>query len=196
MVVRTLLMLGFPLVAVISPALGQQEADAVTLDGKEVEVVERVGTAVVLRVPAPMIPRSGRGGSLSNGPRFSWYLVQDTALGVVFHKPSGVKTTSGALEYDGDIELIALVAIDAVEVVAWLFNVWGERTGSVSRTAIHRRDAGDKFDLDDARWSEKDDPIYKHFGSIMFVSRVLYEDGTVVEADQVLLELVIGTLGH
>jgi hypothetical protein len=122
------------------------------------------------------VPTTGRAGSL----RYEWFLVQDSTLGVVFRKSSGVKQHRRDPVYDGDIELAAVAPVHAVELRALTFNEWRELTGIFVVTRVQDYAPGDRFELD-PRWDEGWDPIQKHLISILFVSRVLDARGSIVE---------------
>ena len=115
------------------------QAEIVILDEEEAVVVERVGKAIVLRTKGPKVPGTGGG----NNPRerwksshYEWFLVQDSTLGVVFQKPSGVKNHWRDGKYDGDIHLQILREIEAIEVRVLLFNVWRDFRGTRTTTEI------------------------------------------------------------
>jgi len=119
-------------------------------------------------------------------------MVQDTAMGVVFTEPSGVKPTGGFsdafLEYDGDVDLRTTVEVTAIEVRALTFDVWGDFGKLVSVEQIYRRDQGATWSFN-PRWSDLGAPTRTHTASIMWVHRVRYADGAIrVQVDTSVVE--------
>lgn len=161
-------------------ASGQDVGAIVELDGKATEVVARVGTAVVLKsLDSPLRWGYTRDEKRKQYP-YIWYMVQDSSLGIVFRKRSGIKGSGRSL--DGDIDLEALTNVRAIEIRAVTFNVWREFTGTVSGTWGGWREAGDTFSYNPL-WTDYLSPGHKQLISIIFVARVLYEDGSITEAD-------------
>lgn len=159
----------------------QNQVEVVDLDGEAAEVIDRIGSAIVLKAEGDGIPGTGP-GTAPNRPKlnYEWYMVQDSSLGVVFREPSGVKFNTRDYEYDGDIDLKSLVGIHAVEVRVVTFNVWREVSGTGSTTRILLSEDDNNFNLD-PRWDGSN--LHKHYYSITYISKVRYADGTVVEAD-------------
>jgi len=148
--------------------------------GETATILDRFGTATILESAGPAIATSAyRSADMM---RYRWFMVQDSSLGVVFTEPSGVKRAGVAGgDYDGDVDLLALKGVRAIEVRALLFNVWREYTMTVSATDVQLREPGATFSYN-PRWSDLFAPTSEMQGSIMFVARVLNLDGSIVEA--------------
>ncbi len=169
------------IVASASLADAQTEVETVMLEDKEAVITDRIGHAFVLRAKGAKITVSVGGSSRDARLEYDWYMVQDSALGIVFRKPSGIKYNSTKAEFDGDIDLQALVNVLAVEVRAVTFDVWRMFTGTLTTTKIRKFEADKKFNFD-PRWGLFARPN-RHYISIMYIARVFYEDGRIVEAD-------------
>lgn len=148
--------------------------------GETATILDRFGSAAILESSGPAIATSAY--KSSDMLRYRWFMVQDSSLGVVFTEPSGVKRAGlGGGDYDGDIDLLALRGVRAIEVRALLFNVWREYTMTVSATDVQLREPGATFSYN-PRWNDLFGPTSEMQGSIMFVARVLNLDGSIVEA--------------
>jgi len=170
-------------------AVEAQEADLV-FGGEPAMEIGRFGAARVLESVGPLLldtrefyqPTSVRrttGPVLPLQLRNRWIVVQDSAFGLVFTDPSGVKPDVES--YDADIYVRALQDILAVEVRSLVFNVWGELSGYLATTVLMEGRAGESWDLH-PRWQADAAPTYEHRTSIMWVHRVMFEDESVLEA--------------
>jgi hypothetical protein len=168
------------IVVTAPPARGQTQDEVVMLGTEEAIVVDRIGGVLVLQAVGEKIPESSY---TAGGVRYEWYMIQDSALGVVFTKPSGLKWNGNNAEFDGDLDLQALEHVHALEIKMVTFNVWREFTGTLNRTRIIDREAGKPISLD-PRWDPGGGlPLNRHFTSITFVSRVRFADGRIIEAN-------------
>jgi hypothetical protein len=164
-------------ILIAAPAVATPQ-EAVELEDGVAVVIERVGSATLLKGEGPLIPESVDG---EKGLPYAWYFVQDSSLGLVFRKPSGFKTrySDRRAIWDGDVDLAALRHILAYEIRAILYDVWGGRMRTVAVTYMRPRAPGDSFDHDPGTYLGDDDL----WSSVIFVSRVRFDDGTIVEAD-------------
>ena len=80
------------LIVPFSSAAGQDVGAMVELDGKPAEVIARFGPAtVLLSHNAPYRYRDRRHDDEHMRMPYQWYMVQDSSIGVVFRKRSGIK---------------------------------------------------------------------------------------------------------
>ena len=86
------------------PLLGFAE-----IGGHEYTIRVRVGNAFVFEARVSSTGDSGDENKLG----YQWYVVQDSSIGLVFRDPSGFKVYAG--EFNGDIDVVTLSDIDAVE---------------------------------------------------------------------------------
>ena len=148
------------------------------MHGEIAVVVERIGSATLLR--SRVKDKAASGLTIQKAQqKYEWYFVQDTSLGLVFTEPSGVHGGERDDNYNADIDLLALEDISAYEIRAVLFDVWKNRTGTVSATYVRMRMQGEEFSQDPSWWPARSDL----FTSVMYVARVKYMDGSIVEAD-------------
>ena len=150
-------------------------------DGQGVEIGRR-GAAIVVEAAGP--PLFGRREFYRPVPplqiRNRWIVVQDSTLGLVFAKPSGV---SPDLEtYSGDVYLRSLQGVTAVEVRALVFNIWGELAGYLGATVLIELEAGDAWDIH-LRWGDVLATTHAHRTSIMWINRVMFDDESILKAD-------------
>jgi len=168
------------LLLVPSPSVAQQML--IEAGGPEVTRLTAVGGAMVLEAVGPAL--AGRREFYRPVPplrmRHRWLLVQDSLSGVVFTAPSGVKT--GVDDYEADLHLRALQGIQALEVRAVVFNVWGDPAGYLAASALDERAPGESWELH-PRWRAQEAPTHEHRTSIVWVHRVMFDDGSVLEAD-------------
>jgi hypothetical protein len=161
---------------------GAQEA-RIEAGGWSARVVDRDGTAVILEAEGPALD-GPREFFYRPSPPFDvshrWILVQDSTFGVVFSQPSGVKGGIGG--YVGDLYLLALENVRAVEVRALIFNVWGEFEGQLAVTVLVDRGGGERWEIHPT-WSPASAPLHEHRTSILWINRVMFDDEAVVEAD-------------
>lgn len=180
--------------AVLShPAADDATAQQVELQDGEAVVVESVGPAAVLFGEGPdMLSMPSR----VRVSKLRWYMVQDSTLGVVFRKPSGVKLGSNGC-FDGDVDLRRLSGRPiGVEVRAVTFNYWNEVTGVFRVSELRAEGQPDSFDLN-PDWSESGDTEREHRTSVMWVHRVWdVESGEIVEADLAPVLSAVRLLGH
>ena len=160
---------------------GAQETRLV-LGGQPAIEVARFGAVRVLEADGPALV--GRREFYRPVPpldmRSRWVMVQDSTFGVVFTRPSGVK--SDLESYESDLYLRALQDVKAVEVRSLVFNVWGELSGYLGVTVLLERTMGERWDLH-PRWSADAVPLHEHRTSVTWVNRVMFEDESVLEAD-------------
>lgn len=170
-------------------ALGQEADKLAELGGTEVPVVVRSGSAMVLLTEGPQLPNTEYRTSVS----YRWFVVQDSATGVIFRKRGGFKSEGSGARFDGDIDVRTTREIMAIEFGIATFNIWNEFTGAWFVTEIRSSKDGDDFNLNPRKYpcrADEDSPtglvcysMSKHYTSVLWVSRVRYADGTVVLKD-------------
>lgn len=142
-------------------------------------VVGAEGSALIVEAPGAwmtLLSPVNRTRSL----RTRWVMVQDTSLGVVFSEPSGIKSGSG--DFDGDIDVRTLRSLRAVEFTWVGLDLWGELEGMRSFTSVELMPAGAVTSFD-PRWRDLPGPANEHRTSILWVSRLILDDESIVVAD-------------
>lgn len=163
------LLLGVPFQAV---------SQSTTVGGEDATSVHSADGVQVLKVPGPEI--NARDENYP-GVHLEWYVAQDSSLGLVFRKPSGLKIDSNR-GYDGDIDLRALEAVDAFEVKALTFDAWDQHAGTFQTTYRSGFEGEDERSFD-PRWVDLRDEDDRHLTSIIYISRVRYPDGDITVAN-------------
>lgn len=165
-------------ISLLSPlAIRAQEEDGrrILMDNKPAFVVGQLGSALVLWSEEIPIARSA--WDRQDQLRYQWYMVQDSSLSLVFEEPSGIR---GAL--NADLDLQALARIRAFEVRAMVFSVFDEPLRTLSFTTIEDLEEGKKVNYNPT-WYDLFDESSRVYSSVMWVSRVRLEDGTIIVAD-------------
>jgi hypothetical protein len=145
-------------------------------------VVGREGTAAILESEGPPLAGPREYFYRPSPPldiRHRWIVVQDSTFGVVFAQPSGVKGDIGT--YSSDLFLRALAGVRAVEVRALVFNVWGDYEDYLAVTVLVDRGVGESWEVHPL-WPAQS-PAHEHRTSIVWVSRVMFDDQSTLEAD-------------
>ncbi len=144
--------------------------------------IGRHGSATVVESDGPAITgrREFYGGVVPLGLKNRWIMVQDSTIGLVFSRPSGVKADLES--YAADVYLRALNAVTAVEIRALAFSVWGEPTSYLGVTVLAERGPGEDWEFH-PRWREVRESPQGHRTSIIWINRVMFEDESVWEAD-------------
>lgn len=151
----------------------------------------RSGSAIFVEADGPRLFRTGPVILEHPTLRNRWIIVQDSTMGVVFTGPSGVKINPP--DYDGDVNLVALTGVVAIEVRALLFNVWGDFTAHVGATRLVAEQIGETWTMD-PRWSGVPTPGGDYRTSLMWVHRVMFRDETVFVADPAVIEAAVRRL--
>lgn len=164
----------------------QDQSEWGSLEDDSARVVELMGDALLLRASGPTISET-RLWDEENRINYTWYMVQDTSLGLVFRKPSGLKRGNweGRSAYDADIDLRSLEPIRAFEIESLVFSIWGDFEGLKTATRFRELDSGDETDID-PRWPDSSAELRRHAVSITYISRVRKADGSIVVADRSL----------
>ena len=150
--------------------------------GEPGRVLGREGTATILEAQGPSLAGPREYFYRPNPPydvRNRWILVQDSTFGVVFAQASGVRGDIGS--YSGDLYLRALAGVRAVEVRALVFNIWGDYQDYLAVTVLVDRSVGETWELHPL-WPAEN-PARETRTSIVWVSRVMFDDQSVLEAD-------------
>lgn len=188
---KSVVLLGF--VSILSVSASIAEAQSVQLQDETATLIERVGSAQILFGEGPrMMARANR----QSQSRYQWYIVQDSTLGVVFRKPSGVKVgTNGCFDGDVDISRINKVGM-GVEVRAVTFNYWNELTGVFRVSELRSSGLSDDFDMN-PDWSESGDTEAEHRTSVMWIHRTWNsETDEITSADLTPVLAAVQALGH
>lgn len=159
-----------------TPVAAQRPID---MDGEIASVLADIDGVQLIRADGPSLNPNNRTDPL----RYEWFMVQDSSMGVVFTEPSGVKWNGQRSVYDGDIDLMALEGIQAIELRAVTLDVWREIGATLTMTDIQLRAQGEDFDYDPA-WGSWVMTPSSYLISVLFVSRVLKLDGTTIEAPE------------
>lgn len=174
---RLVPVLGFA-VGLLLGTSSQAVPQTATLGGEDATIVHSADGVQVLKVQGPEI--NARDENFP-GVHLEWYVVQDSSLGLVFRKPSGLKIDSNR-GYDGDIDLRAVEAVDAFEVKALTFHAWDEHAGTFQTTYRSGFEAEGERSFD-PRWVDLRDEDNRHLTSIIYISRVRYPDGEITVAN-------------
>lgn len=154
----------------------QITGDTIKLGGEEATVVESTDGKMLLRTRNETVVPS-RGPGYSPDVNLHWYVVQDSSLGVVFREPSGLKN-SGEGDWDGDIDVRFLRPVAVFELTALTFNAWEEHVGTFRMTRRIGAESDDEEGFD-PRWYDFDNETGRHLMSLVFISRVRFEDGDI-----------------
>lgn len=129
---------------------------------------------------------------------YSWYMVQDSSMQLVWNEPSGIKrafkTTGNVGYFDADIDMLPLSDIRAFEVHAMIFDIWRERLRTFSVTRIMAFGQGDDRSFD-PRWYDAYRDLPGYATSLIWVDRVMLADGRILEADQAVVLAVAQKIG-
>lgn len=172
LLVAALVLTFFALPALPSAAQAQEY---VPLGDDSARVVTRVEDAVVLKCQGERVASAPPQAQL----RHEWYVVQDSSMGIVFTECSGLKASPKS-RYDGDVDIRALTAVQALEVRSATFDAWRDFTGTKEMFRWVLLIEGDTDDFD-PRWSDVWDTADEHLISVTYVSRVMMLDTETLE---------------
>lgn len=168
---------GFVLSTTLAPIAAAQKTSGA-------HVAERVGTALIVVSSGPQVTLDFDGNEDSSLP-YDWVVLADSSLGLVFEGPTGARASGSPTnpEIKLDANIRALVPISAYEIRVVTFDVWRRHTGTLVYSRLQDMRAGEKKGVYRKWGGFAPSEARLQLTSIVYVSRVRYEDGRTVIAD-------------
>jgi len=162
-------------------------SQAAPLVSQQPQVVDRVGSAVILKYSGgPVAFMQGlRVVSRQSSLQLEWYVVIDSSLGIVLDGPVGAAAwyDNPWHRYSVDAHILALDSIAAFEVRVMTFSVWRDFTGTLTFTQLEDLRPGQRKNFNGLVYGlYGESQLRAHTTSIAYIARVRHSNGRTVMA--------------